>query len=77
MHWDLEPFPIASSALRAASSPPEGEDAMMSSVFGARFQICTVWIGTVNLWIARQRLGLRQSSGAFGWLASIAKVPED
>ena len=31
----------------------------------------------MNLRIARQRLGLRQSSGAFGWLASIAKAPED
>src|SRR5882672_4679203 len=27
--------------------------------------------------IARQRRGLRQSSGAFGWLASLAKAPED
>src|SRR5437016_964845 len=31
----------------------------------------------MNLRIARQRLGLRQSSGAFGWLACIAKAPED
>src|SRR5256885_895236 len=30
-------------------------------------------IGTMNLRIARQRLGLRQSSGAFDWLAFIAK----
>src|SRR6185369_11859876 len=28
-----------------------------------RFSAC---IGTMNLWIARQRLGLRQSSGVFG-----------
>src|SRR5690349_14249264 len=34
-------------------------------------------IGTMNPRTARQRLGLRQSSGAFGWLASIAKAPED
>ena len=34
-------------------------------------------IGTLNLRIARERLGLRQSSGAFGRLASIAKAPED
>src|SRR6266446_2928298 len=33
--------------------------------------------GDQNLRIARQRLGLRQSSGAFGWLACIAKAPED
>src|SRR6266487_3967135 len=31
----------------------------------------------MNPWTARQRLGLRQSSGAFGWLASIARAPED
>ncbi len=34
-------------------------------------------IGTMNLRIARQRLGLRQSSGAFDRLASIANAPED
>ena len=31
----------------------------------------------MNLRIALQRLGLRRSSGAFGWLACIAKAPED
>src|SRR5438477_5689522 len=31
----------------------------------------------LNLQTARQRLGVRQSSGAFGWLASIAIAPED
>jgi len=31
----------------------------------------------MNLRIVRQRLGLRQSSGAFGWLACIAKAPPD
>ena len=30
-----------------------------------------------DLWTTRQRLGLRQSCGAFGWLACIAKAPED
>jgi len=33
-------------------------------------------IGIMNLRMARWRLGLRQCSGAFGWLASIAKAPE-
>ncbi len=31
----------------------------------------------LNLRTARWRLGLRQSSGAFGWLASLGKAPED
>src|SRR5436189_890065 len=49
----------------------EGVPRFMESPHGF-FSEC---IGTLNLRIARQRLGLRQSSGAFGWLASIAKAP--
>jgi hypothetical protein len=31
----------------------------------------------MNLWTARQLLGVRQSCGAFGWRACIDKAPED
>jgi len=78
MHWDDELVWIAPSvqspALRrpgpAKAGTPNGR--FMESVHF--FLKC---IGTMNPWTARQRLGLRQSSGAFGWIASIAKAPED
>ncbi len=66
-----------STALRAPS-PAAGEKDGMRGL-GSWRAPSVLWpcIGTMSLRIARQRLGLRQSSGAFGWLACIAKAPED
>src|SRR5437773_6228784 len=66
--------------LRATGKSPEPADRNVCpthpTVHGEPSFVFSACIGTMNLRIARQRLGLRQSSGAFGWLACIAKAPE-
>jgi hypothetical protein len=59
--------------LRTKPAPP----AALGSQFKVKRSRPKNHAWAINLLIARQRLGLRQCSGAFGWLASIAKAPED